>query len=93
MSKTRNRFHGRILKRLQNEDGKRRFLFEHASGTLLQVVLASGKPLPRQSDNLVITGELKGAGVLRAEEIERERGRAFFALQPSKRTCKPLGQK
>ena len=63
-------FYGRILKRLHSNDGKSRFSFEHVSGTVLQLIIKPGKPLPQVSQKVVVTGELTGAGILCADEVQ-----------------------
>lgn len=62
-------FYGRTLKRLPTDREDSSFSFEHASGIILKLIVKSGKPIPRENQNVIVMGELVGAGVLLADVI------------------------
>lgn len=62
-------FYGRIGQRLPDRQGYACFHFEHTSGALLELIIKFGRPLPREHQLVIATGNLTGPGILSASEV------------------------
>ena len=57
-------FYGQIGKRLPDAQGQVRFTFVHASGTILELKIGPGKPLPQEHQRVIAMGDLVGPGII-----------------------------
>ena len=62
-------FNGRIRRTLPDRDGLVRFVFEQASGAILELRLKPGSVLPLPEQRVIVRGDLMGPAMVYSEEF------------------------
>ena len=63
-------FNGRIRRSLPDRDGLVRFVFESASGAVLELRIKPGPVLPLPEQRVIVRGELLAPAMIFAEDLQ-----------------------